>query len=156
MQHEDISASDDELEGRQLSESEEIPLTDTKEAPVTGPAAKIDQPAQQILPQQGGDGSNDGHTPFGDKLPDLAQPLQKAVLPQPKIQDVTPALQPQQLVSPVETRISIGTIPEGVKLNDSSLPIQGNQIVDVTTNRQQQDLQRKVQTKVSRRTPFSL
>ncbi len=61
----------------------------------TQPALKIDQRMQQILPQQGGDGPNYGHTPLGDKPSDLAQPLPKAVLPQPKVHDVTPALQPQ-------------------------------------------------------------
>ncbi len=91
---------------------------------------------QQILFQQGGVGSNDGQPLLGVSPSDQIQPLLQALPSQPKVQNVTPALHPQWLVSPVVTGAEIGTILGRVKPNAPSLPDQERQTDDVTTNRQ--------------------
>ncbi len=59
---------------------------------MTRSTPEIDQNAQQILPQQGGIGSNDGQPLIRVSPSDQIQPLLKAPLPQLKIQNATPAL----------------------------------------------------------------
>ncbi len=86
---------------------------------------------QQILPQQGGMRSNDGPSLLRVNPSDQIQPSLQASLPQPNIQNATPALQLQWLVSPVVTGAKIGTILERVQPNASSLPDQERQTVDV-------------------------